>query len=120
MEKYLVLHGYNYDGTTDTSTVYNKLAMALAEQTDWNVSTSTGTIGSNLTKNNKSGFSALPGGFRDRNGYYYIGSNGYWWNTTSSNASNAYYRYVYNSYGSGLSRYSTYKGCGFSVRLIKD
>jgi uncharacterized protein (TIGR02145 family) len=48
MQSYLVMHGYNYDGTTDTTN--NKIAMALAAKTDWYSDTSTGTIGNELDK----------------------------------------------------------------------
>ena len=68
MQSYLVIHGYNYDGTTDTTN--NKIAMALAAQTDWYPFTGAGYPGNDLTKNNRSGFSALPGGYRDSNGSF--------------------------------------------------
>jgi len=44
--KYLINNGYNYDGTTDS----NRIAKALAAQTNWESSTITGAIGTNLTK----------------------------------------------------------------------
>jgi uncharacterized protein (TIGR02145 family) len=121
MQSYLVMHGYSYDGTTDTSN--NKIAMALAAKTDW-VSysyTGVGCPGNNLTKNNSSGFSALPGGDRFLNGNFYdIGYYGFWWSATEDDASSAWYRYL----GCGLNYLgrSGYvdKSCGFSVRLVRD
>ena len=62
MQNYLVMHGYNYDGTTDTAN--NKIAMALAAKTDWHSYSGAGYPGNDLTKNNSTGFSALPGGYR--------------------------------------------------------
>jgi len=120
MQNYLVMHGYNYDGTTDTSTL-NKIAMALAAKTDWYSDTLTGTIGKDLAKNNNSGFSALPGGFRHNNGSFnFIGLNSFWWSASVEySASIAWFRslnYVYDN----LNRNGNYKSCGFSVRLIKD
>jgi len=121
MKNYLVLHEYNYDGTTDTS-MNNKIAIALASKTDWYSDTITGTIGNNLTNNNSSGFSAIPGGNRDNSGSFnFIGSGGYWWSATENYASSAYSRRLfYDYYGLGRSSYGNFKSCGFSVRLVKD
>jgi uncharacterized protein (TIGR02145 family) len=74
----------------------------------------------NLTKNNSSGFSALPGGYREPNGYFYdIGLSGYWWSATEGNASYAWDRLLLCGFGS-LGRYGNYKSCGLSVRLVRD
>jgi uncharacterized protein (TIGR02145 family)/uncharacterized repeat protein (TIGR02543 family) len=58
LQDYLIANGYNYDGTRDS----NKVAKALAAKTDWASSTGVGAIGNDLSQNNRSGFSALPGG----------------------------------------------------------
>jgi len=118
MQSYLVMHGYNYDGTTDTTN--NEIAIALAAKTDWYSDTITGTIGKNLTNNNSSGFSAIPGGYRNYNGYFYlIGNSGSWWSATEFYAASAYYRNLfYVNYN--LFTYLNNKGCGFSVRLVRD
>ena len=119
MQNYLVMHGYNYDGTTDTSN--NKIAMALAAQTDWYSYTGVGYPGNNLTMNNSSGFSALPGGYRYSGEFSFHGVDGIWWSATEENASGAWYRsldyasdYLGRSYG-----YNS-KSFGFSVRLMQD
>jgi uncharacterized protein (TIGR02145 family) len=112
------MHGYNYDGTTDTTN--NKIAKALAAQTDWQAYTGTGNPGGDLTNNNSSWFSALPGGFRNSYGSFYnVGDYGLWWGSTESSASSAYYRDLYYDYGY-LGRYDDSKSCGFSVRLVRD
>jgi len=119
MENYLVQHGSNWDGTTDTST-YNNTAKSLAAKTDWNTYSSTGTIGCDLTINNRSGFSALPGGSRGRTGYFYgVGDYGNWWSATEFY--DACYRYLCNQLDY-LTRanYKVSDNCGFSVRLIRD
>lgn len=69
---------------------------------------------------NESGFSALPGGSRDRNGFFtYIGYLGYWWSSSESNATYAWFRtLIYN--GSEVNRSSYYKEYGFSVRCVRD
>ena len=119
MQSYLVMHGYNYDGTTDTST--NKIAMALAAKTDWHSYTGgAGFPGNNLTKNNSSGFSALPGGFRIFYGTFNcLGYNGYWWSATENDASSAWNRYLFYDLDY-LYRYDFGKSCGFSVRLVRN
>ena len=75
----------------------------------------------NTDATNESGFSGLPGGFRDRWGAFgAIGDGGKWW--TSSlyifNA-NVWYRGLSNS-DAYLSRKTETKGVGFSIRCIKD
>jgi uncharacterized protein (TIGR02145 family) len=121
LEKYLVLNGYNWDSTTDTSsTTYNKIAKSLAAKTDWATDTTPGAIGNDLTKNNRSGFSALPGGFRNYVGTFYSQSDsGGWWCTTAGAAPIAYYHGL-NCRDDNLGRGRNFKSCGFSVRLVKD
>jgi len=116
LQNYMVDNGYNYDGSKEE----NKIAKSLASRTDWKIATDAGTPGRNPESNNKSGFSALPGGcsygggdFSDQS-YY-----GYWWSATESDAADARSRSLSggNDY---LSRLSRNKGCGFSLRLVRD
>jgi uncharacterized protein (TIGR02145 family) len=119
MQSYLVMHGYNYNGTTDTSN--NETAMALAAQTDWYSYTGAGSPGNNLTKNNSSGFSALPGGFRNWSvGMFQFQSiYGDWWSATENPPGHAWDRNLY--YGQGnLIRDSDWMNNGLSVRLVRD
>jgi len=114
---YLIANGYNYDGTT---TGY-KIAKALAATTDWTTYTGVGTIGNNLSLNNSSGFSAVPGGCRyyGDGTFYYLGSYGYWWTATDSSTSFAgYWGLSYGSSGVNGSTNSKLDGC--SVRCVKD
>jgi uncharacterized protein (TIGR02145 family) len=117
LEYYLVSNGYNWDGTTNT----NKIAKSLAAKTDWSTySTTIGSIAYDLTKNNSSGFSALPGGYRLRDGSFNcIGIYGHWWSTTVYSASFAYYRNL-GYVDSTLTRDIGSMSCGFSVRLLRD
>jgi uncharacterized protein (TIGR02145 family) len=122
LEKYLILNGYNWDGTTDTSQ-YNRIAKSLSAKTDWNRISSTGaSIGYNLSKNNRSGFSALPGGFRDYNGFFNQFYFGYWWSATEIDGANAWYRYLYYDCERLLywSNGFNYQSFGLSVRLLRD
>ena len=117
LQNYLIANGYNYDATTTD----NKIAKALAAKTDWNTSTTTGAIGNDLTLNNSTGFSALPGGYRDYTGSFLdLGSGGIWWSATESSTVNARYRSL--NYGKAYlfsSRYGVKQG-GFSVRCVRD
>ena len=116
LENYLIANGYNYDGTTTG----NKIAKALAATTDWNTYTETGAPGADLTKNNSSGFTALPGGYRDLDGAFAnIGYSGYWWSSTESYATYAWSRYLsYHTYYLSRSYYP--QSSGFSVRCLRD
>lgn len=119
LQNFLIIKGYNWDGTTDT-TATNKIAKSLAAKTDWIASSAEGTVGNDVTSNNRSGFSGLPAGSRyyDVN-FNYIGQIGYWWTATSVDDAHADYRML-NSYNDFLDNYLSLKSCGFSVRLVKN
>jgi uncharacterized protein (TIGR02145 family) len=69
---------------------------------------------------NESGFSALPGGYRNYNGpFYNIGIRGYWWSSSQLDSSYAWYRSLENSFGFAT-RNPNDKICGFSVRCLRD
>ena len=70
--------------------------------------------------NNSSGFSGLPGGFRDDSGVFsHGGGDGSWWSASEVSESNAWIRLL-SSYNSNLGRYSYYKQYSISVRCVKD
>jgi hypothetical protein len=69
---------------------------------------------------NSSGFSGLPGGFRNYDGNFYnLGSNGSWWSSTESIADYAYFRGL-NLHFVNLSRSYYNKAKGLSVRCLRD
>jgi len=117
LENYLIANGYNYDGSTSG----NKYAKSLAASTDWGTNYGTGTIGNDLTKNNSSGFSALPGGYRsnDDGTFDYVGNYGCWWSSTESDTNDAWTRGMYYSI-SYVYRYNNSKQDGYSVRCVRD
>jgi uncharacterized protein (TIGR02145 family) len=116
LDAYLNANGYDYDG----STTDDYIAKSMASTTGWASFSQTGDIGNNPSINNKSGFTALPGGRRSVDGAFYgVGGNGYWWSSTENYSSGAGYRYLGCS-GSGLSSYYIYKVSGFSVRCLRD
>jgi uncharacterized protein (TIGR02145 family) len=117
LQTYLVANGYNYDGTTTG----NKIAKSMAAQANWYTSTYTGTIGNNLSTNNRSGFSALPGGYRDYDGYFTnVGYGGIWWSASENDVSDAFYRSLGNTSEHLYNGYFGIKSSGYSVRLMKD
>jgi uncharacterized protein (TIGR02145 family) len=96
----------------------------MAAKTDWDISADVGTIGNDLSKNNKSGFSAFPVGIRYSDGTFSqqnLGfKGGYWWSSTVET-------FGLDAYIGGLFfdqeilvRSHGNKSSGFSVRLIKD
>lgn len=99
------------------------VAKALAATTNWASSTDAGAVGNGLTKNNASGFTALPGGCRidgSYNGSFnYIGLSGYWWSSSELNANTALHRGLQYS-GSDVYSNNDYKNCGASVRCLRD
>lgn len=116
LKTYLIANGYNYDGTTTN----NKIAKALAAKTDWTSFDATGVIGNDLSLNNSTGFSALPGGYRSASGSFnYLGEYGCLWSATEFSSANAWYRELGYG-GAGLSSSYYYKQEGFSVRCVRD
>ena len=116
LENYLISNGYNYDESTSG----NKIAKSMAAGIWDTVGTSTGDIGNNLSLNNKSGFSALGGGYRYNTGnFYYQCISGFWWSASEYNTSDAWYRLLNYDYNN-LLRGNNLKSCGFSVRLVRD
>lgn len=95
-------------------------AKPLASSYGWPLSTKSGTIGNGPQSNNSSGFTALPGGYRDlHNSFNYIGIIGSWWCTTETFTDGAD---TYN-----LNNDSQYLGMGsdrgikgLSVRCVKN
>ena len=77
-------------------------------------------ISPNRGATNESGFSAVPGGFRDRNGtFHLLGFHCYWWSTMELNVSNAWYRNVMFQ-NENFGRNSHDKKSGLSIRCVKD
>jgi len=74
----------------------------------------------NTDATNSSGFTGLPGGYRNDDGSFYsIGFYGYWWSSTEVNTNDAWFRYLDGTNGDAFRSYYS-KEDGLSVRLIKD
>jgi len=117
LENYLIAHGYNYDGTTTG----NKIAKSMAATNTWSPTDSPGTPGTDLSSNNSSGFTALPGGRRESNGLFlYIEGDASWWSSTglAQDTPDAWCWLLYCG-ASYLHRGSSSKPAAFSVRCVK-
>ncbi len=120
LENYLADNGYNYDGTTGGGR--DKIAKAMAATSGWNSNSNNGAVGNTdyAEYRNKSGFTALPGGYVYSGGSFDgIGHYGFWWSSTESNASSSWAHYLSNASGSVGSFYYGKYG-GHSVRCLRD
>lgn len=99
----------------------SNFAKALAGTINWTNSTCVGAIGNDLSKNNNSGFSALPGGCRNNNGTFSgTGINCSWW--SSSNGpylGSAWYMGLYHYYNDKIWSVNDLQ-YGLSIRCIRD
>jgi len=118
LTNYLTSNGFGYGGSGD------EIAKSLSATSGWKTSTTVGRVGNDQSSNNKSGFAALPGGFRYSEGGFRqfnddvtIINEGYWWSSSSSDGSHCR-SITYNGGSVGIgnidSRY------GYSVRCIKN
>jgi uncharacterized protein (TIGR02145 family) len=74
----------------------------------------------NCSGDNTSGFSALPGGYRYSDGSFNrLGERSNWWSSDSDWQADKYAWYL-NLSCEQIKTGTTNKGCGFSVRCIKD
>ena len=74
----------------------------------------------NTGATNSSGFTALPGGIRDiTGGFYSTPTQGYWWSSSLSFGSNAFYRFLYYD-NSVIYSSDSSPTRGFSVRCVRD
>ncbi len=118
LEAYMIANGYNASkGTTEM------IGKSLAAKTGWNPSSGTVDVGSESLPEfrNKSGFSAVPGGFRTNNGAFSSpsGIGAYFWTSTEKNETHAWFKNLLNYRGT-LEEIAQSKYFGCSVRCVKD
>ncbi len=74
----------------------------------------------NAGATNESGFTGLPGGYRNYDGpFNYVGYSGRWWSATGHGSSLAWYRSLSSSHAY-VYRSSSHKSNGYSVRCVRD
>jgi uncharacterized protein (TIGR02145 family) len=122
LQDYLIANGFNYDGTTEG----NKIGKSMAAATDWKTTdgagknySTPGEVGYDLSKNNSSGFSALPGGYCI-GGFSGTGDQGWWWNSTAIDNSYAWCCYLWSGNWTFRTNTKNEKISGCSVRLVRD
>jgi uncharacterized protein (TIGR02145 family) len=127
-------HGWHVPSETEWEMLYEyvfanpgtsgNVAKALAAKSDWVASAEVGSIGNDLTKNNSSGFTALPGSLRGGLGPFGgggIGGVANWWSSSQGKNSQCGLAYVMFYSYSDVNVYDDYaKSNGYSVRCIKD
>lgn len=117
LRNYLIVNGYNYDGTTSG----NKVAKSLASTTtDWNSSTDEGTTGKDVSLNNSTGFSALPGGDRYGNAMFDgLGEYGVWWcSNGDGDSSNLAFYFMLHYLAKDFYQCEDEKTYGIAVRCV--
>jgi hypothetical protein len=99
------------------------LAKSLAANSDWRKSSFFGAPGNDLPSNNKSGFSALPSGYRNNGGSYFgLSTQGFWWFATSPYSVDARcFELLSDSCFVSAAGVSIFlQVFGFSVRLVRN
>jgi uncharacterized protein (TIGR02145 family) len=127
LKKFLLENGYD-EGA-------NSVAKSLAARTDWKTENVVRyNIGNRLSKNNRSGFFALPGGrlrfkhdiFKGEKGtehvglFECIGEEAEWWSATAGPVGDCQNTRSLVYHDNHLLENNAEKRCGISVRLLKD
>jgi len=112
--KYLTDNGYGYEGNG------SDIAKSMAATSGWLSNSTAGNVGNDQASNNRSGFTALPGGCRWGVGKFQPPLLGYWWSSTErdKDAATGYILVHSSSTVGSLDMFN--KGTGFSVRCVKD
>ena len=110
---YLTSNGYGYGGSG------SDIGKSMASPSGWTSFSTLGTVGNNQASNNRSGFTALPGGNRYSGGFISLGNYAYFWSASEAGTSHAWYRDLY--YGlDGVDRYYSTRSFGVSVRCLQN
>ncbi|MBN2520591.1 MAG: T9SS type A sorting domain-containing protein [Bacteroidales bacterium] len=116
---FLILNGFNYDGSNSG----NKISKALAYISSWDYSSTIGSPGNYdyPQKRNASGFSAIASGARrgDNGLTDYIGLSASWW-SNSEMQSNYFWGFGINNYSAEFNKGGYSKILGKSVRCVRN
>lgn len=114
---FLTDNGYGNDGNG------NDIAKSLAAGNGWNTDLTPGSVGNNLSDNNRSGFTALAGGIRTdaEQGFIQMGVRGSWWGTPDDYSLGFSYwcNDIFN-FESIVHQANASSNYGLSIRCIKD
>jgi len=121
LENYLIANGYNWDGTTTV----DKTAKSLASNSIWDYCSTQGSVGKDLTLNNRTGFNGVPASYRNELGVFgasfataiyqanFLGS-------TTENTISTYKLKWLQICSSGFNSQNFGKQAGSSVRMVRD
>jgi uncharacterized protein (TIGR02145 family) len=114
LSNYLVNNGYGYQGDRYA------IAKSLAAASGWTPTTRSGQVGYIQSDNNSSGFTGIPGGYRDVSGIFTdLGSRGFWWSSTECDSLSAF-TYILSAVNSFVYPLYYQKSWSLSIRCIKD
>ena len=124
LEVYLQNNCFNSNGIVDCDLnrqTNNYTAKSLSSANLWCQSDYENTVGFMFNKNNTTGMSALPSGYRSSSSenFYGLGKDAYFWTATLTNGSEAYGRSI-GFTNDGLNRSNYDKSNGLSIRCVKD
>jgi uncharacterized protein (TIGR02145 family) len=113
LKKYLLQNGFSYGVKKDS------ISRSLAATSAWEPSKINGTPGYDLTINNSSFFSAIPGGYRYIDGTFSsLGYSCFCWSSPEESGSAAMCWWL--GHNSEPNWYNFNTGAGFSVRCLKN
>jgi uncharacterized protein (TIGR02145 family) len=126
---YLIKNGYGYGSGYKGMDI----SKSLAATTGWVSDEKPGSTGNNQESNNRTGFTALPGGGRLEDGHFYdLGHVGAWWSATEGgtqfmqglsgvvvNSPGGRFRDIYHDY-CYVNSYVNNKKYGMSIRCLKN
>lgn len=114
LKAYLKDNGYGDKLSADNT------GSSIASNTDWSAGNDQCDVGTNISANNSTGFSALPSGQRSTNGSFeWITMQGTWWSSTEDDLSKAYRFWLSANSCQPMVGPAT-KVDGYSVRLLKE
>ena len=119
LTNYLINNGHGYEGSGDD------IGKSMAAISLWAYNSTPGNVGNDLATNNKSGFSALPSGYRsndDKVDGIFVTLNWIcsWWSSTDLTDKLAWQRIMQNQFNNVTKSYIGGKRNGISVRCIRD
>lgn len=119
LQNHLIANGYDYEGIKYS----DRIAKSLCAKTNWTISDIPGTPGAVAENNNRTGFSALPVGFRTEEGVFcHNGTVCQWWGSSfvTDNIKDEGTTWCINNEDIRLREESRIYRNGYSIRLVKN
>lgn len=112
--------GWHIPTNEDWNTLTNFLGGYYCAGNKLKESSNTNWVANNIATTNETGFTALPGGFRQSdNSMISIGRKGFWWSATESMDHNYASCWSLNSQYVTIENSELYKNSGLSIRCVK-